>query len=613
MLGAGPNLIHPALRGLTTSHRGGMFPHESAVISARVPSLVMLALVSSGASQVRDTSGAPGGTGVIAGRLVAANTGGPVRAAQVTLEGDARRLITTSDDVGGFVFTGVAAGRYVLSAARTGFVGVRFGEKRPGYGGPGGPIVLAAGQRIEGLTLAMPRASVITGVVVDEFGEPAMGAQVQVRRYVTVGGRRTLIGAGRAEVDDRGLYRVFPLPPGEYVVAAMARSGASMNEAFQAGAAAFARVGSQGAPAASPPIMVLTVRPDPDGPPKPGYVPAYHPAGTTVSAAVPILLGLSEERTGVDVRLQRVMLSRVSGTVRSADGGNPRVELRLSPAVVAGPSENVESVRTATVDRDGTFAFADIGPGEYTISARGHTAPGRGSSETLWARRAVSVSGAHVNDLHLILERGIPVSGVVVGDHRALSENTINVVFTPAGESRFFSELAGRSYKPVGLGGRFATSSLAPGQYDIALMPEIPGWRLASAVFGGRDALDFLLDIRPGESPTGVLTLGLETELSGTLVDESGSPADAYTIVVFATDEQYWLPGNRRNQAVIPDAQGRFTFLNLPPGTYRLAVVEDFDAIAGIDATLLRQLTASATVLVTLADGERKVQDLRVQ
>jgi hypothetical protein len=91
------------------------------------------------------------------------------------------------------------------------------------------------------------------------------------------------------------------------------------------------------------------------------------------------------------------------------------------------------------------------------------------------------------------------------------------------------------------------------------------------------------------------------------------APASAYTVIVFAADERFWLPENRRNQSATPDAQGRFTFANLPAGTYRLAAVDDFDAVAGVHAGLLRQVAPASTNLITLAEGERKTQDLKVR
>ena len=49
-----------------------------------------------------------------------------------------------TDDEGRYSFTGVGAGRYMLSASKTGHVPIIFGQARPGR--PGTPIQLTDGQ-----------------------------------------------------------------------------------------------------------------------------------------------------------------------------------------------------------------------------------------------------------------------------------------------------------------------------------------------------------------------------------------------------------------------------------------------------------------------------------
>ena len=122
-----------------------------------------------------------------------------------------------SDDQGAFVFAGLEAGQYRLWATHLGYVTASYGEKRPGSGVAGRTIVLADKQRTDNVQLSLPRAAAIEGIVTDQFG-PATAATVQAMRVVYRGGRRGLISAGVAPVNDRGEYRLFSLPPGEYIV-----------------------------------------------------------------------------------------------------------------------------------------------------------------------------------------------------------------------------------------------------------------------------------------------------------------------------------------------------------------------------------------------------------
>jgi hypothetical protein len=66
------------------------------------------------------------------------------------------------------------------------------------------------------------RGGVITGRVVDEDGEALMRGNVSIQRYQYTQGNRQLAPAGGDITDDRGVYRVFGLPPGEYYVSVSA-------------------------------------------------------------------------------------------------------------------------------------------------------------------------------------------------------------------------------------------------------------------------------------------------------------------------------------------------------------------------------------------------------
>ena len=75
------------------------------------------------------------------------------------------------------------------------------------------------------MNFGLPRGSLITGRVVDEFGDPATDVQVSALRYQFVQGTRQLTAAGRVvTTNDIGEYRLFGLSPGQYFVSATYRS-----------------------------------------------------------------------------------------------------------------------------------------------------------------------------------------------------------------------------------------------------------------------------------------------------------------------------------------------------------------------------------------------------
>ena len=67
-----------------------------------------------------------------------------------------------------------------MTASKAGYVNITYGAKRPGR--PGTPIQLADGQKLEKANISLPKGSVVTGIVVDENGEPSPGTQVRVMR-----------------------------------------------------------------------------------------------------------------------------------------------------------------------------------------------------------------------------------------------------------------------------------------------------------------------------------------------------------------------------------------------------------------------------------------------
>src|SRR5437773_353523 len=166
---------------------------------------------------------APPATGLIAGRVLAADTGRPVKRARVfasAAELPGGRGILT-DDTGLFQLAELPAGRYTLSVSKSGFVSLSYGQRRPLQSGT--PLQLADGQEIKDNEFRLPRGSVIAGHVYDETGDPLPGVLVRVLRYQYQQGDKRLAPAGTAQTDDQGQYRVWGLMPGDYYVDAQSR------------------------------------------------------------------------------------------------------------------------------------------------------------------------------------------------------------------------------------------------------------------------------------------------------------------------------------------------------------------------------------------------------
>src|SRR5262249_28608458 len=124
--------------------------------------------------------------------VFAADNGTPLRRAQVRVFAQELRenRVTTTDGQGAFELKDLPAGRYTVSASKGSFVTLQYGQTRPLQ--QGRPIEVLDGQTIEKIDFALPRGSIVTGRIVDEYGEPIADVQVMPMRYQYIQGRRRL-------------------------------------------------------------------------------------------------------------------------------------------------------------------------------------------------------------------------------------------------------------------------------------------------------------------------------------------------------------------------------------------------------------------------------------
>jgi hypothetical protein len=604
---------------------------------------VMLAAVTAVAAQqtARDAAPPRPGTASIEGTLVAIDSGRPVRRARVSLSsvgGGAVGQSVTTDDLGGFIFKDLPAGAYNLAASKPGYLDSIYGQRRPGTGRPGTPIQLTDGQHLEKITFQLARGGAIMGTVVDEQNEPVFGQQVRVYRYTRQGGERTLQSAGSDVTDDRGQYRIPVLLPGEYIVSMFPRespSDAAVQELKIAAEsmAASARAGGDEQMLVKLKEDIARARDIKADETSESYAPVYYPGTTQASGAQPIMIEVGQDRAGVDLQQQLVRTSRISGIVTAPADGGPNA-VAGTTILLVDTDQIIPGItsRTARPGPDGQFTVSGVPPGHYMVIARsapltsrtieGPTAdsPGVKVSTTsgatqYWAMSDLIADGRNVSDLSLVLQKGMSVSGAVKTDAsggQTFDLARVRLTLTPVGAlaNAQFPQVFGTA----DTAGRFTLTGVMPGKYKIAVAGPPAAWTMKSAVFNGRDVLDFPLEVKPSEDQGGgVITLTTHPgALSGMLQDASGQPTAAYTIIVFPLDERFWAPPARRIMATRPSTDGRYSFSGLPPGEYRLIAVTDVEPGQWFDPAFLRE-NGGLALPITLGDGERRQQDLRVR
>src|SRR3954466_2675704 len=229
----------------------------------------------------RATATAPPGTSTLRGQVVAADTGLPLRKAQVRIfaaEIRENRMATTDGD-GRYEFKEVRAGRYTISANKGSYVGLSYGQQRP-LDAPK-PLQVLDNQTVERVDLSLPRGTVITGRIVDEFGEPMSDVQISPQRYEFVRGQRRMTPAGRqATTDDMGEFRLFGVPPGQYYLSATWRSNNNPMNAED----------------------------------RTAYAPIYFPGTDNVAQAQRLTLTAGQQISDVVMALKPMKATRITGT-----------------------------------------------------------------------------------------------------------------------------------------------------------------------------------------------------------------------------------------------------------------------------------------------------------
>jgi hypothetical protein len=560
------------------------------------------------------------GMAVLSGSVVIAGSGEPARKARVTLSGQELRddRIVATDDRGRFTFPALPAGRYTLSASKPGHVSVTYGQRRPGAGRPGTPIQLGDGQKLI-VILQMPRGCVISGTVLDENGEPTPGTQIRALRYTMQSGQHRLQQAGSGTTDDRGIYRIYGLQPGDYLVCAMPRNTGTPAvdlERMQAEITALRQsieaVRREQAAMMMERLAAVQAQLATDDESTAGYAPVYYPGTTVAASAASIALGVGEEKLGVDFQLQVVPVARIEGTVVGpVEPQNVQVTLINTADAVSGIGNS--STRPG---RDSHFALMNVPPGQYTLMARATVGRGGADQVRLWASADIVVDGRSVSNVVLALQNGVTVSGRI--DFQGTSRQApadpsrIRVTLTPVAATAATRELATAAPGRVDASGRFTIGSVVPGRYRLSASG-VGGWFVESAVIGGQDTLDFPVEIKGGQNITGaaITMTDQQSELSGVVANDRGQAVPDYSIVVYPADERFWGAESRRIRSVRPATDGTFKITNLPPGEYRIAPAIDPEPGAWYDSAFLQQLD-SASERFSLGDGEKKVQNLRV-
>jgi hypothetical protein len=585
-------------------------------------------------------SNQPPATGLIAGRVVEGLSSRPVAGAIVSLSGGGLgitpRAMTNAS--GYFVFRQLTKGSYSLTASRPGYVDGAPGRRRPR--GMSAPVDIEEGQRVADVVIPIWRHGTINGTVTDEAGEPVIGAEVTAYQRQLFGGTYWLTRRTVAKTDDRGIYRIASLEPGEYLVAfvwretsvplataermrtGMSGSDPTVQQMLRERQILQPEVGTVGSAATTQ--VGASLRDLPSGRPPPPqsdsavyiYPTQFYPGVPSAGRATVVTVASGQDRTGVDLALSATKTVSVSGTLIGPDGAVSSTALHLVP-VGDGARSALETSLTMT-DSVGGFTFLGVPSGQYTINVlrtpRAPTPPTPNADDvTLVAEIPLTVGNRDVSDLLVPLRRAARIVGRVEFDGTSDRPDTATLMQM----SVALDDVDERT--PVVFGhpdetGAFKVPGAPPGHY-LMRVGTLPGWTLKGVLSEGHDIADTPLDLETTDVSNVVITFtDRPTKLSGRALTSDGTPDPDAIVIAVPLDQSAWSDRdvNPRRVAMTHAARnGGYAITALPPGEYSLvAIHEDTMPDGGEPYRALEGLARSGSY-VRLAEGDARVQDLK--
>ena len=345
--------------------------------------------------RIATASPADGDTGTIRGRITTSG-GQPVAGALVrTVSSRGGRFADVSNAEGRYVISGLPSGDYRVEANRNGYVTFQYGQTATSR--VGRTVVVGNDQSVDRIDIVLPRPSAIAGTVVDEYGEPVLDVAVDVLHVQSVAGRVRAMRARGRRTDDRGRYRVFGMPPGNYVVRVQVNDALADSDTR-------------------------------------GYPPLYYPGRATVEEATQVAVGIGRDALNTDVVVRPTPAVRVTGNVFDSSGKPLRAGLVMmiserSGAIQVEPSKHESS-------EDGSFVITNVPPGDYVIQAFGPPqvdANGRPASGQEFAAQFLTVTDAVPPPLRLQTTRGVTLTGrITVEGPSQVSPSGLSLRAVPA-------------------------------------------------------------------------------------------------------------------------------------------------------------------------------------
>lgn len=475
------------------------------------------------ASQSTQTPSTTIGPYRIAGILVNAASGEPVRRAVMQALDDGGRTVASclTDGDGRFALDHLAAGKYQLSASKRGFRTQSYDE----HDEFATSIVTGQDQDTNHLDFKLTPNAVLYGTVIDDNGDPVANARIMLFSKPKHPGQTQRMGPGEtAMADDIGGYELSDLAPGDYFLAVIADPWYAVHE---------------GVPGRRNPALDVV------------YPITYFDSTTDEQSATPIQL-TGGTRQEVNLSMHAVPALHLSIAVpRKPDGSLARPELQqtiFGNSVSAQSAGFVDAMLTGTVEMDG------IAPGRYQLTQGD---PPRVVDLDVSANQQVDPSaGSPANAVsgRLRMQSGAPPPDDATVSLERIDNNPGQAIYAADAHE-----------------GQFRFESVPPGDWAVAVTSGNETLPVIAVSTGATQRAGNLMTLRERAPEVTVTLSGFEADVRG-FAKKDGKGFAGAMIVLLPRNPAQWRSLTRRDQS---DSDGSFALHKVVPGDYKLIAIED--------------------------------------
>ncbi|MDQ3010823.1 MAG: hypothetical protein M3X11_09005, partial [Acidobacteriota bacterium] len=456
----------------------------------------------------------------------------------------------TTDAQGWYRLTAVAAGSYRVVA----YAPAHVVEGNINPFTPGKPVNVAEGETVENINFSITRGGVVTGTVTDPDGRPVIAETVKAHK-LDESGKRQKAGAMAFDLagwqtDDRGVYRIYGLEPGRYIIAAGASSEDAMVRMGGASGGAY-------------------------------YQRTFYPGATDEAKAKIFEIKSGDEVESVDIKLARAGRDKsfaATGRVVEAESGKPVAGMMIGYGITKEASASFGFGNSAT-NSQGEFRLEGLTPNSYQAFVVGLE-----QSENYGEPVKFEVGEGDVNGLEIKMHLGASVSGVALiegSNDLKLREKLANIQIharpIEGGEQMMLSNITGGTGQ-ITANGTFKLGGVRPGKIQLMAITEMAGKGFSLLRVEQNGAVVKEIQLNAGERVTGVrMVFAYGTaSIAGRVEVRGGALPPNARLNVRAVREGASDSGFDSNFGAV-DSRGQFLIEGLSQGIYKLTL-ESYDA-----------------------------------